>query len=877
MGGLSQKIDARDPVLAKIEQIRRTARRWTLMRGYLWVLLCVVGLVFAGVLLDHAWALQRGGRAVFLAAAVLVCAGGVAVATAWPLLVRVSSLFVARHVERSRPELKNCLISYLQCRDEPRVSRDVKRLLRERSRRCLRSVAPSLLAQPARSARLAWALAVLLTLFALYAAFFPKSSLVSVRRLFAPAALILPPTRTRIVSVKPGECWVLRGEAVAVSAEIVGVRAQSAGVIWSGQSFADKRVLLSAGEGGAWTGALPAVLEDGHYCVVAGDTRSEQYSIAVLPRPVLTGFSARATPPAYTRLPERQFADGNLDVVSGSVVRLTASTNVPPARGYMDLASGGRIWLDGDPERRTLTAEFTAIQPDSYRVFFDTVRYADGSVFRNSSPVTFRIDCRADLPPRVEVHEPPDGIAMAPDGVAQVRYNAEDDFGLRSLTLKYAINGAESGQVPLPLKEGERAAGGVHEWRLSRLSLRHGDVVGYFIVVTDNWDRGPHVASSPRRTIRIVAPEKEGDADAGDDSPRPAADEAPADMQPAPESAEGEAAGKEPPGAAVDGKEAAVPERDADGGPGAPPSGRQQEDLRQAERVARAWQEALRRRSQEGADPDRAAGTREGDSPPDATTGQGEPREGAAPAPDQPETAGEAGGNTDRQGEPGQERDGQEGQATCRNCGGKMVAGKCSQCSGAAAGDGAGSGDGAGRGGQGGTAQSGSGDAAGVGPAQHAPDSTAGAGGAGGARGTGPSEEPVTGGPVREGAIAPVGVEEILSEVQRGLEDGSLPEEMLDELGMNRRQLEEFIERYMRQARQRPAEGPPATAAGSDQLGRILEGPPEPGPGVAVQGAGPATARKDSLRARFEDGADRISPRYRDALNAYYKKLSEQR
>ncbi len=212
MGRSSPQNRRQDPVLAKIACIQRAARKGALVRGYVSVVIAAVALVFLGVLLDHTWALQESGRAVFLAIFLLVCGAGLLAASAFSLFARVSRLFVARQIEHAQPALKNSLISYLQCRGDPRVPAEVKRLLRERANRHVRDANPRLLARRERSARLVWVLVALLTLLGLYALLSPKSAVLSARRLFAPHAPILPPTRTRITGVRPGSAWLLRGD-----------------------------------------------------------------------------------------------------------------------------------------------------------------------------------------------------------------------------------------------------------------------------------------------------------------------------------------------------------------------------------------------------------------------------------------------------------------------------------------------------------------------------------------------------------------------------------------------------------------------------------------------------------------------------------------
>jgi len=131
---------------------------------------------------------------------------------------------------------------------------------------------------------------------------------------------------------------------------------------------------------------------------------------------------------------------------------------------------------------------------------------------------------------------------------------------------------------------------------------------------------------------------------------------------------------------------------------------------------------------------------------------------------------------------------------------------------------------------------------------------------------------------MREGPLADGEIRGALKEVERELAEGTLPEELLKDLGMNRRQLEEFVKRYKETPEEQPAGGQqkPGEPETAPPGGKIIEAGAGGAPDLAVRGAAPEKIEKDKLRSRFEDASDRISPRYREAVNAYYKKLSEE-
>jgi hypothetical protein len=66
----------------------------------------------------------------------------------------------------------------------------------------------------------------------------------------------------------------------------------------------------------------------------------------------------------------------------------------------------------------------------------------------------------------------------------------------------------------------------------------------------------------------------------------------------------------------------------------------------------------------------------------------------------------------------------------------------------------------------------------------------------------------------------------------------------------------------------------PEAARFEEEAGRVIRGGRAES-GVRVQDVRPEEGEEDELPARFEGGAEELSPRYRDIVNQYYKALSE--
>ncbi|MFO7955691.1 MAG: hypothetical protein R6X33_01165 [Candidatus Brocadiia bacterium] len=288
-----------DPLLRRIDAIRRRVTMWRMGWGYLCLLLLITGVIFLGVLLDHTLILQRPGRVAFFHAFVASALVTLLLATVYPLVRRVGRLYIARRIEDEAPNLGNSLISYLQVREDPRVPTEAKILMGRRAASRVTSFEPEHAVDFSAYLRVGIGFLAVVVLFLAYSLISPKSTAVSVSRLLHPRRDILPPTATRIVEVSPGPLYVTAGERPTVAVRIEGVRPEGVAVVWDGQTFEDRRILMTGGDDGTWKGRFPAVLEDGAYHVVAGDTRSERYQVRALPEPVVEQIELRVQPPEY--------------------------------------------------------------------------------------------------------------------------------------------------------------------------------------------------------------------------------------------------------------------------------------------------------------------------------------------------------------------------------------------------------------------------------------------------------------------------------------------------------------------------------------------------------------------------------------------------
>ncbi len=496
-----------DPVLRKLDAMRRSLSIWMLGWGYLWVVLLVCSVIFVGVLVDHAVVLQKWGRLAFFRAFLATSVIAVLAASLYPFLRRVGRLYIARLLERENGDLQDSLISYLQCRKDPQVPTEVKLMLMRRAAPHVASADPGIAVDVKRYVHLALAVGLALAAFFVYGLVSPKSASVSLSRLLHPRADILPPTATRLTEIEPGSAYVIRGSAPRASVMVRGARPDSVAVVWAVEGRPDHTLLLTEGQGGLWQGSFPPILEDGAYHITAGDTRSERFRLLTVPTPAVTSVELKLVPPAYTGLPPRTVEGGNVEVVAGTVVNLRAVTNVEPRQGYVTFGSGLRAGLVAVPAESALTGQFTVTRTDTYTIQFQTRRFPDGSSFTNPSPLKFRIVCREDAAPEIELLAPADGAEVGATDTVTLVYSASDDYGLDSVRLHYRMQGLDGPPITVAEPDGTRLENATHGWDLSSLNLRRRTTIGYYLEARDNWPNLAHTARSETRTLVVLGPE----------------------------------------------------------------------------------------------------------------------------------------------------------------------------------------------------------------------------------------------------------------------------------------------------------------------------------------------------------------------------------
>ncbi|MEM8765975.1 MAG: hypothetical protein AAGE43_00920 [Pseudomonadota bacterium] len=247
----------------------------------------------------------------------------------------------------------------------------------------------------------------------------------------------------RIV-VTPGDTVIPRGSDLVIEATASG--------------FAPSAMALHAEFDGisGWETAPMARLGDGRYGFVfvgvneavsyyagAAGISSERHVIRVADLPKVTDLVLEYRYPDWTELPARERREGDIAALAGTRIGITATTDAPLSEAL--IVVNGEV-LDAEAEGRFARGAFEVVEAGNWHL---AVRH-EGTLARISD--SYFIDVVADQPPELAFSWPGHDVQATAIEERTLRFAASDDFGVRSLTLHYAINGGpwESAELSLP-------------------------------------------------------------------------------------------------------------------------------------------------------------------------------------------------------------------------------------------------------------------------------------------------------------------------------------------------------------------------------------------------------------------------------------------
>ena len=360
-----------------------------------------------------------------------------------PLLRPWSLLRCAAAIERGQPALEGALLSIVElCQaGKPECSAELlEALRRDAAQRCPRARISRLL--PAQEAARAVAGAVIVCLPLLAAgAWNPPGMLQLGQRLLNPRQQELPRPSSTFFVARADKSIVGRGQEVTITVSLERGSPGELALLTSehtpGETAAWKETRFEQESSPADGSSPPVVahklkaLSSFAFRVRGGDYRSPVQRVEVRAPPTSRSFSITYHYPDYTARKDRtvQKSSGNISALRNSRADIVLEADRELASAAILL---GAKKLQGRVDGRRATFLGLAINEDGeYRIELET---PDGIRSREGEAYSIRI--LEDNPPQIVILSPREReLEVESSGTVQLRYRAEDDYGISSVEL----------------------------------------------------------------------------------------------------------------------------------------------------------------------------------------------------------------------------------------------------------------------------------------------------------------------------------------------------------------------------------------------------------------------------------------------------------
>jgi hypothetical protein len=512
----------------QIKNTRRAVKLVDVATALVMLATSLLAFLLTAAIVEH-W-LVPGGFSVAVRTVLFVIlvggAGYFAYRRLWPLMRRaINPVYAAHTIERSSPTLKNSLINLLLFRQHrSEISDVVYRTLEEQAAQRLTRVPVEAAVDRSLLIRVGYVLLAVVALAALYKVFSPKDPLVAAERVLMPWRDIVPASRVTIGDVKPGALTVSRGEFLTVSAEVRGIDDDDPVLLRytsnDGQAIDKPLEMKLSSDGLRFEGRLPddarandkiGLTQSFKYRIEAGDARSLDYAVTVVPAPSILVERVEYDYPTYTGFVDRQVEGlGDIRAIEGTRVTIHARANGPIKEAQVDFDADGRRDLTMTAIRANASASFVLeLREDrqTARHASYVLRFTNAQDRSNREPVKHPIVVDPDLQPEATILVPQEkSLDVRLNDSVAIEVEARDpDFALAEVRLLGEVAGRGVIDEPLLVREHAGRFTARYQFTPSKHNLKAGDVVQYWVAASDNRAPKANSTESERKLLRIVS------------------------------------------------------------------------------------------------------------------------------------------------------------------------------------------------------------------------------------------------------------------------------------------------------------------------------------------------------------------------------------
>ena len=205
---------------------------------------------------------------------------------------------------------------------------------------------------------------------------------------------------------------------------------------------------------------------------------SDTFLLKVLELPAIKEIGGKVEYPQYTKLPAENVEGGNFSVLAGSKIKLKITANNPIQTAQLVQDEHAT-----EMERLGKSSFSYLMKPEKSGSYYLNLTDILGN---ESQPILYEINLRTDARPEIEIVHPVADTTISQDLLLPLVYLASDDFGLDEIILHYYKNAEEPQQKKLKYNLGHNLWKADYVFDLNNLALFPGDVVSYWLQVSDN-------------------------------------------------------------------------------------------------------------------------------------------------------------------------------------------------------------------------------------------------------------------------------------------------------------------------------------------------------------------------------------------------------
>ena len=477
-----------DHLIVVIGAVRKRRNLLIVLRGLAITIAATAALLVITGLAAYRFRFSAAALASLRIFAVLSVTAAVYFALVRPLRRRASDAQLARLVEENHPGVEDRFVSAIEFSgEETRAAFSpviIDRLVDDADRHA-RDVSVDEIVPRKRFWQFGGAAAASLALFIAALIFGPKEITMGIAQIITPQSPVAASNALKF-EVKPGTARVPKGSDQKIFAKLINFNSEQTTLFTRKAGASDTQwigqLMEPAKNNNEFQFFIFNIQDDTEYWVESNAVKSEVFKLTVADLPYVKRIDQTQSFPAYTGLAPKTIEDApNVSVLAGTTVKLVARLTGKAKSARIVLRDGGKIEMEKAGET-DFAASMTVNKDNTYHIEVTSV---EGDDYNGSNE--YDIALLEDRPPTVSFEKP--GRDTRATSVEEVftQAKAEDDYGVLSLDLYFAVNGGEEKKVDLQKLKGEsaREMTGAHTFFLEEFGLQPGDLISYYAKARD--------------------------------------------------------------------------------------------------------------------------------------------------------------------------------------------------------------------------------------------------------------------------------------------------------------------------------------------------------------------------------------------------------